>query len=278
MLGHKLYQVLGRDLDVWGTVRGVPADLAAYSFFDRDKIVGGVDAAEIETLARALDNVSPDVVINAIGAVKQRHSGTDPAQARVVNSIFPHKVAELTRERGARFISISTDCVFSGTKGGYSESDIPDATDVYGSSKRLGEPSGRDVLILRTSLIGRELNRRHGLVEWFLSNRGLSVSGYVKAVFSGLTTLVFARLLGELLENHPDLDGLYHVSSQPISKHDLLVALDDAFATGTHIEPSNDIAIDRSLDSSRFRVATGWHPPSWDEMVHEMASDPTFYV
>ena len=276
MLGHKLYQELGRSFGIYGTVRGGASELEIYGFFSSSKIIGGVNAGDIESVHRALEIAKPDIVINAIGVVKQIVAENDAALDEI-NTSFPQKLADLTREQGARLIAISTDCVFSGKKGNYSESDVPDATDGYGTSKRLGEPTGSNVLTLRTSIIGRELQTHHGLVEWFLSNRGKTVKGYVNAIFSGFTTRALANVLGRVISRHKDLSGLYHVSADPISKYDLLVALDQAFATGTTIEPSNDLVIDRSLDSSAFRAATGWEPPTWDAMISGLAADPTPY-
>jgi dTDP-4-dehydrorhamnose reductase len=277
MLGHKLYQELSVGFDVWGTIRGEATGLGVYGFYDIERIIGGADAEHMETVERAFDTARPDVVVNAVGVVKQRVSGNDPSQTKTINSEFPHHMARIAAERSARFITISTDCVFSGKKGNYKESDVPDATDTYGVSKRLGEPFGPNILILRTSIIGRELRTRHGLVEWFLSNRGSTVPGYVNAIFSGLTTNAFARVIRQLIAEHTDLDGLYHVSADAISKYDLLLALNDAFATGVGIEASNGLEIDRSLDSSLFRSITGLQPPTWAEMIGEMAADPTPY-
>ncbi|HEY2846949.1 MAG TPA: sugar nucleotide-binding protein, partial [Pyrinomonadaceae bacterium] len=193
MLGHKLYQDLGQNFEVWGTIRGEVSELDVYGFYNAEKIIGSVDAADIGSVQRALNIACPDVVVNAIGAIKQVAAGNDPIDALTVNSIFPQKLAKLTDHRGARLITVSTDCVFSGKKGNYNETDSPDATDLYGISKRFGEPSGAKVLTLRTSIIGRELRSQHGLVEWFLSQRGTTVPGYVNAVFSGLTTIALAR-------------------------------------------------------------------------------------
>jgi len=276
MLGHKLYQVLRRSHDVWGTVRGDAHALDAYGFYDIARIIGGVDVEYLDSVIHALKRAKPDVVINAIGVVKQVVDGNDPDRAQAINATFPHKLAQLTQERGSRLIAISTDCVFSGRKGNYSETDVPDAEDVYGVSKRLGEPSGPNVLTIRTSIIGRELSTQHGLIEWFLANRGGRVKGYKDMIFSGLSTAALASVIDDVITEHPDLNGLYHISSRPISKYDLLVLLDRAFATGTTIEPSNEFDIDRSLDSSRFRAATGWQPHAWEEIIAEMAADRSY--
>ena len=167
--------------------------------------------------------------------------------------------------------------MFSGLKGKYTEDDVADAKDLYGRSKLLGEVGGSGCLTLRTSIIGRELRTTQGLLEWFLSNRGGRVPGYTEAIYSGFTTLVMSRIIADVLEHHPDLSGTYHVSSEPIDKYRLLCLVRDAFHLAITIEPSSNVQIDRSLDSSRFRARTGYVPPSWEEMISEMTSDPTPY-
>ncbi len=164
--------------------------------------------------------------------------------------------------------------MFSGRRGSYTERDEPDPVDFYGRSKLLGEPSGPGVLTLRTSMIGWELGgRRQGLLEWFVAQRGSTVSGYTRAVFSGPTAPVLAALIAELAERHPELEGMRHVGAEPIAKYDLLLALRKALALDVEIVPDDGVVIDRSLDSSEFRDTTGWTPPPWDEMVAELAAE-----
>jgi dTDP-4-dehydrorhamnose reductase len=174
-------------------------------------------------------------------------------------------------------IHMSTDCVFSGRKGMYAEDDPSDAEDLYGRSKFLGEVGGPGCLTMRTSIIGRELMTSNGLVEWFLGNRGGKARGFRRAIFTGYPTRVLAEIMADVLENHAGLEGVYQVSSQPINKYDLLCRVNEAFDLGIEIEPDDDFACDRSLDSSRFRAATGFRPPSWEEMIRDMAEDPTPY-
>jgi len=159
----------------------------------------------------------------------------------------------------------------------YAEDDVSDAEDFYGRTKFLGEIDGPGCLTLRTSLIGRELCSSHGLVEWFLANRGGKVHGYSRAIFSGFTTLVTTRIIGDIIEHHPSLSGIYHVSSDPINKNDLLCLLRDTFGVQIEIELESDVQIDRSLDGKKFQRDTGFVPPSWPEMIQEMADDPTPY-
>jgi dTDP-4-dehydrorhamnose reductase len=277
MLGHKLWQVFRSRFETWGTVRSSYQEYARYGLFEADRLLGHVDTSKFDTVERAVLEVQPTVVVNCIGIIKQLPTARDPIASIAVNALFPHRLAQLSESIGVRLIHISTDCVFSGRKGMYTEDDVPDAEDLYGRSKLLGEVDGPDILTLRTSLIGRELQTSNGLVEWFLSSRGQRVQGYTNAIFSGFPTLVLANIIADVIERHPDLSGVYHVSSAPISKHQLLCLLRDALRVPIEIEPSPTVSVDRSLDSSRFQAAAGYVPPPWTEMVLAMANDPTPY-
>lgn len=224
-------------------------------------------------IASLLGRHRPDVLLNAIGLVKQRDEAADPVRAIRANSLFPHVLAEICRLADVRAIHFSTDCVFSGRKGCYAEDDTPDADDLYGRSKLLGEIGGRGALTLRTSMIGPELSARQGLLEWARSQRGHAVHGYRKAVFSGLPTVCLAGLVELLVDEHPGLSGVYHVAADAISKHDLLQLLNDRYDLGLIIEPRDVPVCDRSLNGSRFREATGFVARSWPEMIDMMARD-----
>lgn len=277
MLGHKLVQHWQPHYDLTATVRTRPADYAHFGIFPVERLIGGVDAYRFDTLVEAVAQARPDVIVNCIGIIKQLKSANNPLISLELNAMLPHRIAQLAQAAGARFIHISTDCVFNGQKGMYTEDDPSDAQDLYGRSKFLGEVSAEGCLTLRTSIIGRELSSRYGLVEWFLSNRGGSVRGFTQAIYTGFTTQALAAILADIIDNHPNLSGLYQVSSQPISKHDLLVMVRDAFAVPIDITPYPDFVLDRSLDSSRFRQATGFTPPAWGAMIDTLASDPTPY-
>jgi len=277
MLGHKLVQRLGDKFDVWCTLRERFIAVAGFGLFDPGRTVERVDVTDVDSVRRALESAHPDVVINAVGLIKQVPVSKDVLQLSAVNSVFPKNLALLGGQYGFRLVSISTDCVFSGSRGMYGESDICDADDLYGISKFLGEVTEGNCLTLRTSIIARELETKHSIVEWFLSNRGRSVKGYREAIYTGFTTLAFAEILSNVIENHPDLRGLYHVSSEPITKFDLLHLLNKHFDANVDIEPDNEYSIDRSLDSALFRQTTGFVPRSWDEMVAAMAADQTPY-
>lgn len=277
MLGHKLWQVYRDRFDTWAVARASYGEYARYGLFDPDRFMGGVDVFDFDSVVRAFAALRPEAVINCIGIIKQLPTAKDPIVSLTVNSLSPHRLAALCQASGARLIHISTDCVFSGRKGMYTEEDASDAEDLYGRTKFLGEVGGPGCLTLRTSVIGRELRTSSGLVEWFLSNRGGKVRGYTRAIYSGFTTLALARIIADILEKHPQLQGVYQVSSEPINKYELLCLLRDAFKLNVEIEPYPDVQIDRSLDSSRFRKETGFRPQTWAEMVQEMASDPTPY-
>lgn len=277
MLGHKLVQVLGDSASVWGTVRSDQLAGPAAAVLPADRTLTGVRAEAPETIARALDVSGATAVVNAIGIVKQADAAREAVPSIQVNALFPHQLAELCAARGTRLVHVSTDCVFSGARGGYVEDDLPDARDLYGRSKLLGEVDRPGALTLRTSIVGRELTGAQGLFEWFLGQRGQRVRGFSHAVFSGLTTIALAELIARLLVEQPDLHGLWHVSAAPIDKLTLLRLLDEAVGAEVGIDPDERLVIDRSLDSSRFRAATGLEPPSWTSMLAALAADPTPY-
>lgn len=276
MLGHKVWQRLSLRFDARVTLRA-PAAEYPRGLFDPERVIQGVDVMDLDSLDTLIAGERPDVVVNCVGIIKQLPQAHDAIPSITINSLLPHRLGAACAKAGARLFHISTDCVFSGRQGMYRESDQSDAEDLYGRSKFLGEVSGPGALTLRTSIIGRELRATSGLVEWFLKNRGGQVDGYEKAIFSGLTTLQLADLIGDLIEHHPALTGLYQVSTEPIDKLALLNLLNEAYGANVIIRPSSAVRIDRSLDSSRFREATGWSPEPWPALVAAMAADPTPY-
>jgi dTDP-4-dehydrorhamnose reductase len=275
-LGHRLCIEWAERFECWGTVRE-PAGEAVAELLKPARLIAGVTADEPSTVRSALERARPEVVVNCVGAVKQAEAGQRPVPAIRINSLFPHELAAACRESSVRMIHVSTDCVFSGERGRYSEEDVPDATDIYGRSKLLGEVSGEGLLTLRTSLIGRELRSSLGLLEWLISNRGGSVKGFSRAVFSGLTTIALADEIGALIEEQPELEGLWHLASEPIDKLELLSMLDRKLELGIEIVPDRSVIVDRSLDSSRLCRATGRQPRLWEEMVEVLAADTTPY-
>ncbi len=278
MLGHKLVQRLDSRFETWATVRGDTPAPAATRILDPGRTVTGVRVEAPESVIHALDQSDATTVVNAIGIIKQLDAARAAVPSIRVNALFPHELATACDSRGAQLIHISTDCVFSGNHGGYAEEDTPDARDLYGRSKLLGEVTDApNAITLRTSIVGRELQGALGLFEWFLSQRGGRVRGFSKAIFSGVTTAVLSDLIGDLIEREQQLSGLWQVSAAAIDKLTLLSKLRDALGVDIEIDPDDSLVINRSLDSSRFQSETGWTPPTWQAMLADLAADPTPY-
>jgi dTDP-4-dehydrorhamnose reductase len=271
MLGNAVINVFSQDssYEVWGTLRSGSA-MRYFAEEQRARLLVGVDVLDQYALVSVLGRVRPDVVINCVGLIKQLSDAKDPLSALPINAMLPHGLAKLCCLAGARLIHVSTDCVFSGRKGGYVEADVSDAEDLYGKSKFIGEL--HDVphaITLRTSIIGHELGTHFSLIDWFLSQSG-PVKGYAKAIFSGLPTVELARVMKDYVIPNPELHGLYHVSAEPIDKLSLLKLVTEVYGHKVQITPDDQVCIDRSLDSSRFRLATGYVPPAWPELVKMM--------
>jgi dTDP-4-dehydrorhamnose reductase len=268
MLGHTLFSSFSsrKDMDVYATARSTDG---LSRWFGQDllpRIIPGIDAGQFRSVETALNRLKPDVVINCIGIIKQLPESRDPLVAIEINALFPHKVAQICKKIGARMIHISTDCVFSGKKGNYCETDFADADDLYGRTKYLGEVSYPHCITLRTSVIGHELKGKVSLIDWFLAQEG-TVRGFTGALYTGFPTVEMARIIADYVIPLPKLNGLYHVSADPISKHDLLGLVAAQYGKKITIERHDDFHCDRSLNSSRFRTAVGYTPPAWPELV-----------
>ena len=271
MLGHRLALNLSKKHTTYITVRTNQNPIP--EFPDR-YVVRGVDGLITEQITEVIVSHKPDVVINCIGLIKQANN-TNPLPSIMLNTLLPHQIALICRAANIRMIHISTDCVFSGNKGNYTHTDPSDATDLYGRSKYLGEVYYPDCITLRTSIIGMELKNHLGLIDWFLSQSG-TIKGYRNAIYTGLTTDELSRVICDYVIPSK-MYGLYHVSSDPISKYDLLERAKYAFKKDIVILPDDEFKCDRSLDSSTFRQLTGYSPPSWDTMINDMASVASFY-
>jgi dTDP-4-dehydrorhamnose reductase len=273
MLGYSLFSNLldEKGIEVFGTVRNI---LGKEKYLEdlSESLVFDVDVSDISQIERAIKQVKPGVVINCIGLIKQQSIAKQHVEAIKINALLPHELARLCDEHGAKMIHFSTDCVFSGEKGGYLEEDKPDASDVYGRSKCLGEVDYGKHLTFRTSIIGHELNSQVSLVDWFLSQSD-QVKGFSKAVFSGMPTSYIAKLLVENVLDKPDLSGLYHLSVEPIDKYSLLKKIAKVYKKDIDISESSDFIIDRSLNSQPLRKKIGLVLPSWDELVEYMHTD-----
>ena len=272
MLGHTLFQCFLQNsaFTTYGTLRN------HQPIFDKQDSVKSfiypdIDAYCLDKIENLIITLKPDILINCIGIIKQLPSAKDPIPSITINALFPHQLAQLCQKDQTKLIHISTDCVFSGLKGNYTEQDNPDPIDLYGRTKLLGEVTYNDCLTLRTSIIGRELNSQNSLVEWFLSQKGKTVKGYDRAIYTGLTTPVLAQIIEKIILEHPTLTGLWHVSSDPITKYQLLNIINQAFNLGITIEKDDSFVCDRSLNSQKWRSLTGYSPPTWEDMINSLA-------
>jgi len=269
MLGHQLLRHLRTRYEVRATLHQ-PLEAYPQALF-KGVAVGGIDVRDEDAVRSVIGTFRPDAVVNAVGVVKPSGDAAAEAMGEELNARFPQRLAALCRDAGAYLVHYSTDCVFSGRKGGYTEADTPDPVDPYGRSKLRGEVTGEGCISVRTSMIGPELSRKSGLLEWFLAQKERTL-GFRRAVFSGLTTPEQARVVERILERRPRKSGLYHVSGDAINKFDLLRMIARHFGLSTMLEPDDALVIDRSLDSMRFCADFGYQAPSWDEMIGELAS------
>jgi len=269
MLGHQLLKYLQPRHDVKVTLR---QDLDVYSpfgLFTRDNAFDAIDIRSLPRLVEVMADFRPEAVINAVGIVKQRADAKESIPSLEINALLPHRLALLCKGVGARLVHLSTDCVFSGKKGNYLESDPSDAEDLYGKTKYLGEVHEANSLTLRTSIIGRELSRHTSLLDWFLAQTG-TVKGFTRAIYTGFTTLEMSRIIEKMLLEYPHAAGMYQVSSEPINKYELLLLIREKLGRDIEIVPDALFCCDRSLDSARFRQEFNYTPPAWPAMIEEL--------
>jgi dTDP-4-dehydrorhamnose reductase len=280
MLGHKMVQVL-RDKygEVFCTLHGDPDDVLHKDIplFRKWHVIEHFNAMDFTNIEKTLSDLAPDYIINCIGIVKQRPETNDYITSITINSLLPHRLAQLCAAWGGKLIHFSTDCVFSGKRGSYTEDDPSDAEDLYGKTKFLGEVTSENSLVLRTSIIGRELMHFQSLLEWFLRQNHQKVYGYKRAWYSGVTTIYLADLVARIITDFPRLSGLYQVTGQTLSKYDLLCMLRDAYKLDIEVLPDEKFFCDRSMKGERFLQATGYQCPSWSELTAQLANDPTPY-
>lgn len=274
MLGHKLFFHFSKenDFDTYGSVRNI-ADLAPFlSPKLKSKIQSGIDANYFDSIIRCIAQVKPDLVINCIGIIKQVPESRECLQSIAINALLPHRIALACKAAGARMIHISTDCVFDGKQGKYKEDDIPNAVDLYGRSKLLGEVNYPHCITLRTSIIGHEIKGKHGLVEWFLA-QNTRIRGFTRHIYSGFTTVELANIIANHIIPRSYLNGVYQLSSDPISKYDLLNLIALKYKKKIDIQAYDVPHCDRSLDSSLLRSILEYQPPSWPELIDQMYED-----
>lgn len=280
MLGHKMFQVLRRCFPgTLCTLRTAAQRelLAEAGLPDGAEAIEHVDVTDFPALEQLMAGLRPDVIVNCAGIIKQRAEAACPIPSITVNSLLPHKLAEMAGRWGGRVIHFSTDCVFSGRKGNYTEDDLSDAEDLYGKSKFLGEVAAPNALTIRTSIIGRELETHRSLLDWFLSNNHGRVRGFSRVMFSGVSTNYLAEFTARVIREYPALSGLYQLASRPVSKHDLLCILRSAYGLDIEIVPDAAEVSDRSLDPGKLGRAVDFTPPHWQDLARQLAADPTPY-
>lgn len=276
MFGNTLFRYLVKDKNI--CVHATARTHSAFQYFPNEltaQLIPNVDVENDETLVKVFATIQPDIVVNCIGIVKQLTEAKDPLLTIPINSLLPHRLAALCKTAGARLIHISTDCVFSGTKGNYLESDFPDADDLYGRSKLLGEVDYPHTVTLRTSIIGHELSGHRSLLNWFLAQQN-SIKGFTHAIYSGFPTVELANIIRNFVIPSPKMKGLYHVASTPINKYDLLQLVAKTYKKTIEIIPTDSLVIDRSLNAERFNKETGYIVPEWPELVARMYEFKTY--
>lgn len=271
MLGHTLFKEMNKDerFEVFGTTR---SKSGLYEYFTQEELAtirDGVDADNFETVIRSIASVQPTIIVNCIGIIKQLPISKDPLTAITVNAQLPHRLSLVARTAKARLIHVSTDCVFDGKKGNYSETDLSNAEDLYGKTKYLGEVHYPHCITLRTSIIGHELKTNLSLIDWFMSQEK-EVNGFTKAIYSGFPTIEMVNIISNYVIPNKELSGLYHVSSEAISKYDLLNIIKDVYKKEIKINAFDDFTLDRSMSSERFKKTTGYVSPSWEKLVKDM--------
>jgi dTDP-4-dehydrorhamnose reductase len=269
LIGSTIYRVLSAVYS--GRVYGASRSERAVEMFSpkiAKNLVFGHNLGNADELAELIGSINAEVLINCVGLTKHIPAGNDPIKALTINALLPHRLENLARMMGARLIHVSTDCVFSGQKGNYSETDQPDATDIYGKTKHLGEVTGKGVVTIRTSTIGHEHLTKHGLLEWFLCQQ--SCLGFQRAFFSGLPTIELARVIRDYILENKSLTGLYHVGGPPIDKYSLLKMIAKEYGKTTEIQPDDKVFIDRTLNSEAFEKAAGYLSPDWESMIAAM--------
>jgi len=280
MLGHKMFQILKSRFD---DVTGFAYENVTQPPYGRvgmlqgNDVVCGVDVSDFPRLHDLLCSYRPDYIVNCVGIIKQRETATAYIPCIELNALLPHKLSAFAGEWGGRVIHFSTDCVFDGKRGSYTEDDLPTATDLYGKSKFLGEVQGDNALTLRTSIIGRELTSHKSLLDWFLLQNGKTVKGFKNVIYSGVTTNQMAAVVTRVIKEFPVLSGLYQVVAEPIPKHDLLCLIREAFKLDVEIIPETETVSDRSMKGDKLKAATGYVSPSWPELIANLANDPTPY-
>lgn len=273
MLGYSLFKNLSKysHLNIYGTVRSISKN-KKYFLDYINKLIVCDDAKNLDSLVSAINECMPDIVINCIGLIKQNDESSKHTEAIEINALLPHKLAGICNKLECKLIHFSTDCCFDGKLGAYTELDEPNAIDLYGRTKALGEIGYSPHLTLRTSIIGHELNSNISLINWFLSQEN-EVNGFSKAIFSGLPTSYIADLLCHKILPKKNLTGIYNLSADPIDKYSLLLLVSKYYKKNIKIHEDKSFSINRSLDSTYLRRKIKFIPDPWPALIEHMYKD-----
>jgi len=233
----------------------------------KDKNSLYLDVTDSNKVEKIIETIKPNIVINCVGILNE-YASDNRLLAFQVNSLLPHQLSRLVERYQGKLIQISTDCVFSGMKGDYTEDDIPDGTSVYAETKRLGEIISDKHLTIRTSIIGPELKEDGiGLFLWFMKQKG-KIKGYQQVLWNGITTLELAKAIETMIKHN--ISELYHLGSErKISKFTLLKMMEEVFEkTDVEIIPDSEITLDRTIRNTRTDFQ--YLIPSYEEMLYEL--------
>jgi len=279
MIGHKLYQVLSKKFpETWVLFRKNISSIKYSSLYNKNYVIDNFEITKFSKLNKLLNDLNVDVIINSIGLTIRRNVYDVYSNSILINSVLPNYLNEWVVLNNKRLIHFSTDCVFSGKDGFYTEKSLRDAIDFYGRSKALGEVDSPNTLTLRGSMVGRELENKTELLEWFISNKNGVVTGYRNALYSGITTNCMAEFVSNIIENFPNLNGLYNVSSEIITKLDLLTLFNQYFEVNATIKPDDSFTTNKVLNSEKFYTETGFRKPNWEELVQDLENDSRNYI
>ncbi len=278
MIGHRLWIELQSDLVVYGVAHRSLSEFEHYGIFSSDRVIQNTDVTRFDDFTGILEDLKPDVILNCVGITKRKPLIGKLSAAIEVNARMPHLLAEWASPRDIRVVHFSTDCVFDGSQGNYGEDDFPTATDTYGRTKGLGELWYDNAITIRSSFVGQELSGFSELLEWFLRHEGPQVKGFTNALYSGVSTLVMARVIRKILLEHQDLSGLFNLAtSTPISKYDLLCCAKSSFSVDVEIEPDYEFCRNATLNGDKLRGILGEEVPCWRDMMDELAAERELY-
>lgn len=273
MIGHQMWMMAQKYYNAFAFIRKSKSHYDNWNLFNSKNVIDGVNVTDFSLVESKLIKIKPDVVINCTGITIRKKEIQDLNYTLNVNSLFPQKLAKWCQNQGVRLIHFSTDCVFSGKKGYYAESDIPDATDHYGTTKFLGEVIGDKILTLRIPVIGRELEGKTELLEWVLRQKNQKIKGYSRALYSGMTVHQASKEIYKLIESTTILGGLYHISTPPISKYDLIHKINQIYKLNIQIDKEDTHITNKVLISEKYQQITGFSAPSWEIMLEEALAE-----